>query len=171
MSQDYSCQLTDGSIKVNCLTLPYTEVVSDNVTWVDVIKNPESCEISSLLLTNTTKHYRNESSDCLVYTIINTTPKVTLHFVNRATLAISVEADGITCNISCNFNVWRHDNCSNYIILATQTHGRLPICNINHYTVSINISIVNGEIYLDDEPEIINQCRALGKSNSLYNHC
>ena len=175
MSQNYSChyQVTVGSIlsdsvsKISCLIFPYPEAVSDN-TWVDVISF-ENCEFPSLVLTNTMEQYQNRTSDCRIFKhIINTTPKLTLSFVNRVTLDISIGGDGIVCNISCNFNVWEvlHHNCSRYYDLAALIQGRLPVCHNRNYSVSINITFDTGIIYLNDEPQIINQCR--GKSSLLH---
>ena len=170
MAQNYSNSCHDqigvGSIVSNsrskiiiCFQFPHPESVS-NSAWVDIISI--DCEPSSLLLTNTTEHYWNDTNECHIFSNVN--PKLTLTFVSRVTLGISVESDEIMRNISCNFNVWRHHNCSN---LSALTQGRLPVCHYKNYSVSINITFtVNGEIYLSDEPQIINHYG--GKSWILY---
>ena len=161
MPQDYSCQfaiLSNSGSKIHCSTFPYTE--ADNA-WVDVISF-ENCRFASRVLINTIEHYQNETSDChILKHHINTTPKLTLISANRVSLAISIEAEGIVCNILCNFNVWEvlHDNCSD---LAALTQGGLPVCHNGNYSVSVNITINTGMIYLNDEHQIVNQCR--GKS-------
>ena len=152
---------------ISCFGFPHPEAVP-NSAWIDIISF-EHCGVASLVLTNTMEHYQNVTNDCHTFMhISNTTPKLTLTFVNRVTLAILIEVNGIMCNISCNFNVWRHHNCSNYSALAALIQGRLqlPVCHYKNYSVSINSTAITGVIYLNDEPQIINQCR--GKSEFLY---
>ena len=163
-SQDYSCQFTDRSnngSKYNCSTYTYTDSEEEsNIIWVDIISF-ENCNYSSLLLTNITEHNQNEICNCHITT--NTAPKLTLDLVTRLTLAISIEAGGIVCDISCNFNVWRPQNCSNYSALASLTEHRLSVCHHKNYSVSINITFIDKMIYINNESQIINQCS--GKSN------
>ena len=128
--------------------------------WVDIISF-ENCDYSSLLLTTNTEHNQNGISNCHITT--DTALKLTLNFVTRVTLAISFEAGGIVCNISCNFNVWRAQNCSNYTALASLTEHRLSVCHHKNYSVSINITLTDKMININNESQINNQCR--GKSN------
>ena len=146
------------------MTFPYTGAVSADNAWVDIISF-ENCRFVSRVIINTTEHYQNETSDChILKHIINTIPKLILISANRVSLAISIEAEGIVCNISCNFNVWEvlHKNCSSYYDLAALAQGRLPVCHNGNYSVSVNVTINAGMIYINDEPQIINQCQ--GKS-------
>lgn len=145
--------LSDTRSKIiNCSAFPHPEPVS-NSAWVDIISI--DCEPSSLLLINTNECYWNDTNECHISNNIN--PELILTFVTRVTLGISVESDKnlIVHNISCNFNVWRHQNYGN---LAALTQGRLPECHYKNYNMSINITFAaNGYIYLNDEPQIINQ--------------
>ena len=137
---------------INCSAFPHPEPVS-NSAWVDIIST--DCEPSSFLLANTNECYWNETNECHIYSNIN--PELTLTFFTRVTLGISVESDKTMhkLNILCNFNVWRHHNCSN---LAALTQGGLPVCHYKNYSVNINITFTtNEEIYLNNEPQIINQ--------------
>jgi hypothetical protein len=153
-----------SSIK-SCFKLSHPEPIP-NSAWVNIVSF-EHCGLGSLVITNTMEQYQNVTDDC--HTSMHTSstaPKLTLNFVSRANLAISVEAAAVECNISCNFNVWRprHDNCSNYTELAALTQRTLPVCHNKNGNVSIisTDSVISGVIYFNNEPQIINQCR--GKS-------
>lgn len=167
MSKDYSCGFTEsdgsnsGSIH-HCSTHPYTGAESNNIQWVDII-SLENCDYSSHSLTTLTEHNQNVINNCHITT--NTAQKLTLNFVTRVSLVISIEAGGIVCNILCNFNVWSYHNCSNYDALAFLTQDGLPVCHYRNYSVSINITFIDEMIYINNESQIINQCR--GKSNSF----